>query len=166
MEIGNSYIFVCITWQRRCFSFNSSSSPAGVVSHTSFPWRATAAGNQRQNKEASLVVGGHPNSPSETHREFKVGMGKKQAQSGAGKPAGTRGDELTWWTCSCLYSHQWGNLGTAAPASGWKTWGAPALGKGDLVALLPSPSQDRDPPFQWAEGLEEKGHQAGSNREE
>lgn len=39
----------------------------------------------------------------------------------------------------------------------------PALGKGDLAALLPAPPQGRDQLSHRAEGLEKKGHQAGSN---
>lgn len=122
------------------------------------PRRATAAGNQRQNKAAGLVVGRHANSSSEPHREFKVRLGKKRTRSGRGRLAGTRGHEVTWWTCSCLYVNQ-----RSKTASRWETWGAPALGEVDLAALLPAPPQGRDQLSHRTEGLEEKGHQAVSN---
>ena len=158
MEIGNRCIFVYITWQRRCFSSNSASSPAGLAFHTSCPWTATAAGNQRQDKAASLVVGRHTNSSSEP----KVGTGKKWAWACRGRPAGTRGDELTLWTCSWLYISAV-NLSAAAPANWCGMWGALALVKGNLAVLLPAPPWGRDRLSHRTGGLEEKGHQAGSN---
>lgn len=146
-----------------CFSSQSPSSPAWVACRTFSPWTATAAGNQKQNKEASLVVGKQINSSSEPLREFKAGTGKKWALSDRGRPAGTRGHELAWWTSRYLCINHCRESGHCCSCKQVGTWGPLPLGKGDLAALLPATLQGRDRPSHRAEGLEEKGHQAESN---